>query len=136
MVQNSSERHQLSKHQRASAPRQPWLRRELLPGTSACCWTQAQTGEQGRGECRRTILVRHFWKLIQHVSDLLVPVLSSLSPSLCFCCSLLAGRGQTIFLRKLLESQQHPCPSKTTHTTSTVLTGLPQGTQQQASPSH
>lgn len=62
-----------------SAPPQPWLRQELLLGASACCWTRAQTGEQGRGERRGeclTILGRHSWKLMQHVSDLLVPMLS------------------------------------------------------------
>lgn len=109
-------REALTEHRRASAPRQPRLRRELLPGTSAGCWTRAQTGEQGRGERRRTVPVRHSWKLMQHVSDLLVPMLSSLSPSLCSCHSLLAGRGQSEFPRKLLETQQHPCPSTTTHT--------------------
>lgn len=81
MVEISSERHRMSTGE-PSAPRQPRLRQELLPGTSACCWTRAGTGEQGRGERRRTVLVRHSWKLMQHVSDLLVPVLSSLSPLL------------------------------------------------------
>lgn len=115
VVQISSEMHRASTSE-PSAPRQPRLRQELPPGTSACCWSRAETGEQGRGEHGRTILVWHSWKLMQHVSDLLVPMLSSLSPSLCSHRSLLAGRDQTVYLKKLLESQQHPCPSTTTHT--------------------
>lgn len=114
VVQISRERHRASTGE-PSAPRQPRLRRELLPGTSACRWSPAETGEQGRGESRRTVLVRHSWSLTQRVSDLLVPMLS-LSPSLCPRHSLLAGRGQSVYPRKLLESQQHPCSSRTTHT--------------------
>lgn len=78
MVHISCERHRISTAE-PSAPPQPQLRQELLPGTSARCWTRAQTGEHGRGERRGqclTTLGRHSWKLMQHVSDLLVPMLS------------------------------------------------------------
>lgn len=47
------------------------------------------------------------------VLDLLVPMLSSLPPSLYSCHGL---PGQSLCLRKLLESEQDPCPSRAAHT--------------------